>query len=600
MRRGMIRNRKNFPSLAAMALGLACQSAFSLGNLHPYFTIKHILPSEMGNVAGIGGIGLLPNGDGAMCTWGGSQQPPGASSKSNGEAWIIPALATGTPGTPTRIATGLREALGVAVVGPDFYVMEKSRITKFMGSGTTWNKSTLWSLPTAWYNDNQWHHFSFNLVTRDSAFWFTTGTAFDYDPNDPLQRGVLIRVPYGGAGFTQLARGLRNANGLVLGPDNEFFVAENQGHWKPTNGLYHIPTKNVPSNGRFFGFRTHLNNSCDTIPPAVAGANCPADPEYPPAIWIPYLPLSNSPTRPILLKEGAYAGQMIGGDVYRGGVIRYFLEKVNGEFQGAVFPMMTGGSGGINFGINQFMYTPTGSLLVIGIGGGTCGLGGSLDWNFNGTCRGLDLLTPTDKVPFEILAIRSIEGGFDVEFTQPAAAAAGAKANWSVKTTVFTPVQMYGGDASNTDNNKTIDVSSSDLSADGKHVKLMLASTLTKRMYTITMSNITSATGETAYANVGYYTLNYVNSDGPDAILPVGAFRKELRATVRQGRISLAVPQGRYRLAVYGLDGSKVADMTAASGNSAATLTTDRLNPGIYLVIGTAEGAAFRQKIRVE
>ena len=96
------------------------------------------------------------------------------------------------------------------------------------------------------------------------------------------------------------------------------------------------------------------------------------------------------------------------------------------------------------------------------------------------------------------------------------------------------------------------------------------------------------------------YTLNAVNSDGPDAVGPLRAIRKELHATVRQGRISLSVPPGRYRLAVYGLDGSKVADMTAASGTSAVTLTTRRLNPGIYLVAGTAEDLAFREKVRVE
>ncbi len=584
-------------SVVSVSLAMACPSAFAIGNLHPAFTVKNILPAEMGSVGGIGGIGLLPNGDGAICTWGGSMQPVGTTSKSNGEVWIIPNLAGGNPGTPVRIATGMREALGVAVVGDDFYVMEKPRITKFTGSGATWTKSTLWSLPAEWYNDNQWHHFSFNLVTRDSAFWFTTGTAYDYDPNDPLQRGALIRVPYGGSGFTQLARGLRNTNGVGIGPDNEFFVPENQGHWKPADALYHIPTKNIPANGRFFGFRTKANNACGIIPPAVDGTSCPNDPEYPPAIWIPYGGFSNSPTRPILIKAGAYAGQMMGGDVNHGGTLRYFLEKVNGEWQGAVFGFMSAGAAGINFGINQFLYTPSGSLLVIGIGGGTCGLGGSGNWNWNGTCRGLDLLTPTDKAPFEILAIRSITGGFDVEFTQPAAAAAGNKANWKVLSTVYTPVQTYGGDAATNDNNVNVDVTSAELSPDGKHVRLQLASLLTKRMYAITMNNVTSATAEAAYTNVGYYTLNNV---GPatTAVGRVGAFQKTVRASLQQGRISLQLPfQGPYQAAVYALDGAMVA---RASGNSGATLTTGRLKPGLYLVSGSAEGSYFREKIRVE
>ncbi|MDB5106783.1 MAG: hypothetical protein JWP91_4472 [Fibrobacteres bacterium] len=580
----------------AIVFGSACApvAVSALGNLHPYFTISHLLPPELNNIGGIGGIGLLPNGDGAICTWGGSQQPAGTPGKSNGEVWIIPNLAAGAPGTPVRIATGLREPLGVAVVGQDFYVMEKPRIAKFTGSGSTWTKSTLWSLPTEWYNDNQWHHFSFNLVTRDNAFWFTTGTAYDYDPKDPLQRGALIKVPFAGGGFTQLARGLRNTNGLGIGPDGEFFVPENQGHWKPADALYHLPTANVPANGRFYGFRTEGNNACGIAPPAVDGSSCPEDPEYPPAIWIPYGGFSNSPTRPILLKAGPYAGQMISGDVFHGGTLRYFLEKVDGEYQGAVFAMMTAGAGGINFGINQFLYTPGGALLAAGIGGGTCGLGGSGNWNWNGTCRGLDLLTPTGKSAFEILAVRSIPGGFDVEFTQPANAAAGVKSNWQVKTTVFTPVQAYGQDGGGADNNVAVDVSSAVLSPDGRHARLQLASLLVKRMYAITVNNVSSATGEQPYANVAYYTLNKV---GPAvATGPAAAFGKSLRAQVHAGRVTLELPFRSYRIGLFGLDGKRFAE---ASGGGPGTLRSGPLEPGLYFLSGSLDGSPFRRLIQV-
>jgi hypothetical protein len=588
--------RAAWSAVAAAVIACNVVSVSALGNLHPHFTIKHILPAEMNNIAGIGGLDLLPNGDGAICTWGGSQ-------KSLGEVWIVPALASGTPGTPTRIATGLREALGVKVVGNDFYVMEKSRINKFVGSGTTWTRSTLWSLPTAWYTDAQWHHFSFNLLYRDDAFWFTTGTAYDYDANDPIQRGALIKVPLAGGSFTQHARGLRNPNGIGLGPDNEFFVPENQGHWKPADGLYHLPTANTPTNGRFFGFRTNGNNSCGTTAPNVAGTSCPADPEYPPAIWIPYGSFSNSPTRPMLLKTGPYAGQMIGGDVYKGGTFRYFLEKVNGEYQGAVFPMMTAGAAGINFGVHQFLQTPTGPLLAAGIGGGTCDLGGSGNWNWNNTCRGLDLLTMTDKVPFEPLAIRSVPGGLDVEFTQPANAAAGNKANWQVRTTVITAALTYGADASTTDNNVTVGVTSATLSPDGKHVFLELASLLTKRFYAVTMTNVTSATGEAAYTNVGYYTLNSVSTS--TALRPDGSHdtrpETRLRAVVQSGQVSIDLPFKDYRIELLRLDGSRVAKAESGiSTKGSGSLVSGRLSPGVYLLTGTADNGLVRQRIRVD
>jgi len=584
-------SKNNFLRRFAFSLTLSTMCihfAFAVAELHPSFSIKHILPTELNNLGGIGGIDLLPNGDGAICSWGGSQ-------KSDGEIWIIPNLASGTPGTAVRIAQGLREPLGLKVVGNDFYVMEKPRILKFTGSGTTWTKSTLWSLPTTWYNDSQWHHFSFNLVFRDNHFWFTTGTAYDYDPNDPLERGALIGVPLAGDGFAQFARGLRNTMGLGIGPDNEFFTTDNQGHWKPVDYLNHIPTTNIPTNGRFFGFRTNGNNACGITAPKVDLTSCPADPEYPPAIWIPYGDVSNSPTRPLLLSSGPFKGQMISGDVRHGGTLRYFLEKVGGEYQGAVFPFMDAGSLGINFGINQFLATPTGSLLVTGIGGGTCNLGGSGNWNWNNTCNGLDLLTVTNKIPFEILAVRSIAGGFDVEFTQPAGAAAATAANYEVRTTVFTPVQEYGKDGASDDNNILIPVSSVVLSSDGKHATIKLATLLTHRMYQIKLKNISSLTNEQPYNNVAYYTLNNVNTSS--TISTTINFSKKLQNQIEINHASLVLPfEGAYHLGLYNLDGKL---LETISGKGPGTFSSKPLHSGLYLISGSAENVSVHEKIQV-
>src|SRR3954447_5814258 len=110
------------------ALGLAAVSASAMGTLNPYFTIKDILPPALANIAGIGGIDFFANGDGAICSWGGDR-------KSEGEVWIIPNLASGTPGTPVRIGSGIREPLGVKVVGQDVYVMARPALLKYSGSG---------------------------------------------------------------------------------------------------------------------------------------------------------------------------------------------------------------------------------------------------------------------------------------------------------------------------------------------------------------------------------------------------------------------------------------------------------------------------------
>jgi hypothetical protein len=581
--------------IAMCFLATLLAPASGMDVLNPSFTLRDILPAGMASVPGIGGIDLLPNGDGVICAWGGSQ-------KSNGEVWIVPALATGNPGAPSRIATGLREALGVAVVGNDFYVVEKPRILKFTGSGANWNQSTLFTLGAAWYDDLRWMHFSFNLIHHDNALWFTTSTNYPFDPYDPLQRGSLMRVPLDGSGYKQMARGLNTASGLGLGPEGEFFVTDDQGTWKPTNVLYRIPVKGeLPANGRFYGSRRTTNNACSLKPPAVDGSNCPADPEYPPAVWIPYSPYSCSPTRPLLLKAGPYAGQMISGDVTRGGVLRYQVEKVKGEWQGAVFSFQDPGPAGIDFGIYQFLYTPSGSLLVAGIGGGAEGLGGESNWNRKGTVRGLNLLTPTTAPVFDLLAIRSLRDGFDVEFTQPASSAAGDPANWSVKTTVFTPMQEFGGDSLRTDNNVPVEVVSAILSPDGRHVHLKPASLLTRRMYAIQVNGVVSAAGgQDLYSKAGYYTLNAVSDDSGSATRlagPAGDFRRRMHASMHQGRVAFDLPfLGHWEIDLLRPDGARIA---RAAGAGPGRFGSPSLPPGMYLVVGRAEGAVFGEKVLV-
>ena len=65
-----------------------------------------------------------------------------------------------------------------------------------------------------------------------------------------------------------------------------------------------------------------------------------------PAIWLEEYEIGNSPSEPTLIKDGPYKGQMLHGDVSYGGILRDFLEKVNGEYQGAVFRFTGGLEGG--------------------------------------------------------------------------------------------------------------------------------------------------------------------------------------------------------------------------------------------------------------
>ncbi|MCO6763741.1 hypothetical protein KQH43_32100, partial [Streptomyces sp. EL5] len=61
-----------------------------------------------------------------------------------------------------------------------------------------------------------------------------------------------------------------------------------------------------------------------------------------PVLWLPQNDIANSPSTPLQLTEGRFAGQMLFGDVTYGGIQRAYLEKVDGEYQGAVFRLTQG------------------------------------------------------------------------------------------------------------------------------------------------------------------------------------------------------------------------------------------------------------------
>ena len=81
---------------------------------------------------------------------------------------------------------------------------------------------------------------------------------------------------------------------------------------------------------------------------------------------MPQNEIANSPSNPVLLNDGPFKGQMLWGDVTYGGLQRGFLEKVDGEFQGAVFRH----SAGLEAGVNRTMIGPDGAIYVGGIGEG--------------------------------------------------------------------------------------------------------------------------------------------------------------------------------------------------------------------------------------
>ena len=166
-----------------------------------------------------------------------------------------------------------------------------------------------------------------------------------------------------------IAGGLRTPNGIGFGPEGGIFVNDNQGAWLPANKMVQI------KQDRFFNHFTNPAGPFDTKPVTQ------------PVLWMPHNEIANSPTNPVLLTDGPFKGQMLWGDLTYGGLQRGFLEKVDGEFQGAVFRH----SAGLEVGVNRTVIGPDGAIYVGGIGEGG-------NWGEDNKLRyGLQKLTPNGK-----------------------------------------------------------------------------------------------------------------------------------------------------------------------------------------------------------
>jgi glucose/arabinose dehydrogenase len=173
----------------------------------------------------------------------------------------------------------------------------------------------------------------------------------------------------------------------------DIFVTDNQGNWIGTCKLNHLETN------KFYGFqhegiRQKLPRTAEDVEP--------------PALWLPrVLSPSASGIETISTEAfGPFKGQMLIGDFQNSIVMRAFLEKVNGKWQGAVFPFAKG----FLSGVNRLSFGKDGKLYVGG---------GKRTWSTAAPKEySLDRVSFTGKAPFEVSEVRALKDGFELRFTK--------------------------------------------------------------------------------------------------------------------------------------------------------------------------------------
>jgi hypothetical protein len=518
--------RSGLPLLAAAQLW-----AMPAIGTHPGFTLQSLRPSGFNPM--VSGIDFLSDGRMVLTTWDGF-------GKGRSEVYLVSGFTTGDASKVTYKTfykgSALNEVLGVKVVDDKIYVLEKDALTYLPDANHDDTADAVQRIATGWkiQSDPKLLEFAMGMVFKDSAFFGGLATAWPLDGNQSDERGCVIKIPLKGGSWAPYACGMRTPNGLFLGPDGEIFTTENQGNWVPSSKLLHI------MQGHFYGVHK--------IKPGPG----PFDniPETPPAIWMDHNTIAISPTQPVFLTSGPFKGQMIAGDNNMGTLQRYFLEKVGGEYQGAIFRF----SGGIEAAANRIMTGPDGAIYVGGIG--TDEWGG---WWWNSKRYGLQRLTPNGKSFFDILAVRSLgPTTMEIEFTGPAGASAANAANYTVYTWNYTPQQDYGKGLGTV--TKLSPIKSVTPSDDKKKVTLEIDGMKTKYVVYFRLSNITSAANEQLWSTEAWYTQNAFGPGVPVAVAkpdarPAAGPRFSARPAAG-GRWSVSVEEeGAYTLEILDLNG---------------------------------------------
>lgn len=451
----------------------------SLVAMHPSYDIMQARPETF--TPKVGGMDFLSDGRLVVSTW-----------DAEGGVFVLDGVQSGDPDKieVKKIASGLAEPLGLKVVDDVIYVLQKQELTRLKDLDGDEIIDEYYTLSNKWRTSANFHEFAFGLVHKDNHFYATLATAINpggasTQPQIP-DRGKVVKV-HAETGETEfIAHGLRTPNGIGLGVDNEIFVADNQGDWLPSCKIMHV------EKGDFFG-----SHSVDPV--GTAGMD-----GKPPVVWLPQDEIGNSPSNPSLIPEGIYQGQMTHGEVTHGGLKRVFVEKIDGDYQGAVFRWMQG----MEAGINRHVWGPDGAVYVGGIGS-------TGNWVHNGKLwYGLQRIKYNEKPAFEMLAVRAKSNGMEIEMTQALPANTGWEAeDYLVQQWWYKPTADYGGPKMDLEN---LPIKSVNISDDRKKIFLELEGMKPEHVVYIKLpGDWVSADDREIWTTEAWYTLNNIPENAP-------------------------------------------------------------------------------------
>lgn len=483
-----------------------------------YFKIMRV-PAPEGVILEVGGLCTLPNGDLGVTT-------------RRGDVFIVQNPTSQHPFF-RKFASGMHEVLGLAYKDGALYCAQRGELTKLVDTDMD-GKADIYETIYAWPITGNYHEYSYGpKIAPDGSFFVTlNGTCppfwWHMQSNAPW-RGWALNIKENGT-MEPWAAGMRSPCGISM-IDGELFYTDNQGDWVGSGSIMPI------RKGAFMGHPASLvwsgmpNSPVKVTREQIYALNPPPPIVFDkdgqeikpqnsvtakfttvaeikkqvpdlqlPAVWLPHGILGISNSEIVKIPEGTFGpfeGQLLVCDQGQSMIDRVFMEKVNGEYQGAAWAFRSG----FQSGIVRLAWGKDGSLFT-----GETNRG----WGSAGEAsEGVQRLVWNNRIPFEMRAIRAMPDGFEIEFTKPVNKNyAEDIASYSIESYIYKYQGIYGSPPMNT---AKCPIRGVKVSADGMKARLIVDNLRRYYIHTITLNGIQE--NENSYSLVhptAYYTLNNI------------------------------------------------------------------------------------------
>ena len=498
----------------------------SIGQNEPreedYYRITTVPTPEGVKIEG-GGVVALPDGSIAVCT-------------RRGDVWIVenPTMAGGSKVSFNKYASGLHEPLGLAYHDGALYTAQRGELTKLIDSDGD-RIADEYQTIYAWPLSTHYHEYSFGpVLAPDNTFFVTANVAFG---NEEWWRGEskkpwrawTMKISEDGK-MEPWATGMRSPAGYGL-IDDELFYTDNQGDWIGSGALWHLPKgaftghpaglkwtghedspvqlteeefyskidkRQVKKNGRYVKPENIQN---EENPDFVYEMKKHFPELQLPAVVLPHgiLGVSNSEVKldETQGKFGPFSGQVLIGDMGQSKIMRVVLEKVKGQYQGVAFDFRAG----FQSGVMRMDFDNQGNLFV-----GETNRG----WGSAGTSNsGLQFLSWTGRMPFEMKTVKAMPDGFEIEFTKPVDRTTAENLDsYKGKSYIYKYHAAYGSPQTNIEEIKLKGVK---VSKDGLKVRIVTDNLREYYVHEIKLSGVKSSAESNGILHPTlYYTLNAI------------------------------------------------------------------------------------------